>query len=139
MCYPGTGISSDVTGSRRNPSSTSAWQFAQSSTHLRALRAGALDGARHAFTPEMEPLRCRVDVVELQHAETVAVATGDAATTRFVHQDLLHLAAPVGHRVDDAPRALVTRGTPRPLTWRLFSRKRLQANVAWPTDPRESA
>src|SRR5829696_8251289 len=33
-----------------------------------------------------------------------------------------------------APRALVTRGTPRPLTWRLFSQKRLQTNVGRPTD-----
>ena len=76
LSYPGTGVLGrrpliapwyrQPRGSTLSPDSTSMWQFAHSSTHLRNLRPRCAERQASGHGPPTEHLRCGIKVMELE-------------------------------------------------------------------------
>src|SRR4051794_13897285 len=88
----------------RPPRDNSAEQDA-----LARFRPRLLERAGHALAPEVEGLRRRIDVMELEHADAVAVAARRTSPAGVVDQDLLDPPAAVADGLDHALGAAIVR------------------------------
>src|SRR4051812_48326909 len=88
----------------RPPRDNSAEQDA-----LARFRPRLLERGGHALAPEVEGLRRRIDVMELEHADAVAVAARRTSPAGVVDQDLLDPPAAVADGLDHALGAAIVR------------------------------